>query len=648
LDAFAQERAERASGMTRVFNWNAWAEVGMTVDMVRGLSESDNQPPISLSNLIDVPHPALDGVIETSSIDKMYATRLSRAKHWMLSEHVTKNDAALIPGTGFIELMRASFAHSQASVLGQNIIELSEVQFLSAFQVKATEEKLLQIHIEGDEQETSLTMFSDNDELPHVTGLAKLIVSPQLPVINLEEIAVRCSEQAGTQGRFMDQSFMAFGPRWACIDEIKYGQNEAVLKLSLSAEFLSDLDDFKTHPAMLDMATGCAQFLMQGFSVEDFYVPVAYQKVRFLGDMPASFVSYIKLVDDTIQGFVSFDVCLVDLSGQVFLDISGFSMKQVDIGFITSQADMNSSSGLPEDGLLPGDNRAQNDQSSNLQEILHEAILPAEGVAAFESIMSQDTGVTQWLVSSTDSGKWLKQLEQVSSFSDNELSFSFEQEDEHDADADPDISRLESLISAHQDIDAVIVRSFLDENSRRRLIAYYLSDDWAQLTVTELRKYASEQLGKDSMPQQFIGLDEFPVDENGELDRTQLRDPFAPVDNYIAPETTTQKKLAKIWQSVVGVNRVGLNENFFDIGGHSLLSIRVIVKVKKDFGVRLDQAIMVLSTLEQMAKKIDDQLPQVSNNASKAKHQSDTLKKEVEVSENKAKKNLLKSFFRKK
>jgi acyl transferase domain-containing protein len=643
LDAFAHERAERASGMTRVFNWNAWAEVGMTVDMVTELTGSGIQPVISLSNLVPVPHSVLDGVIETSSTDKMYITRLSRNKHWLLSEHVTKNDAALIPGTGFIELMRASFAHSQAGELAQGIVELTEVQFLSAFQVKLAEEKLLQIHLEGDEQETSLTIFSDNDELPHVTALAKLIYRPQLPVINLEEIAARCPEKAETQGRFMDQSFMSFGPRWACIDDVKYGQNEALLKLSLSTEFLNDLDDYKTHPALLDMATGCAQFLMQSFSTENFYVPVAYQKVRFFGDMPANFVSYIKLVDDTIPGFVNFDVCLLDASGQVFLDISGFSMKQVDIEFIASQADADSLA-------VSSEHRsAQGDQTSYLEEILHEAILPAEGVAVFESVMSQDTGVTQWLVSSTDSGKWLKQLEQGSYSTGNERIISFEQEDQHNADADPDISKLESLISAHKDIDAVIVRSFIDENSRRRLIAYYLSDDWAALTVTELRKYAREQLDIDSMPQQFIELDEFPVDENGELDRTQLLDPFAPVDNYIAPETTTQKKLAKIWQSVVGVNRVSLNENFFDIGGHSLLSIRVIVKVKKDFGVRLDQVIMVLSTLEQMAKKIDDQMPEAPVKLSEGSHKIEMPNKDVPVvNTSKVKKSLLKSFFKKK
>jgi len=645
LDAFAHERTERASGMTRVFNWNAWAEVGMTVDVVRELTGSDNQSDISLSNLVAVAHPVLDGVVEKSPTDKMYITSFNRDKHWLLSEHVTKNDAALIPGTGFIELMRASFSHSQASMLAQGVVELSEVQFLSAFQVKPAEENVLKIHIEGDKQETSLTIFSDSDELPHVTGLAKLISPPQLPDLDLGLIADRCLNKASTQGRFMDQSFMAFGPRWGCIDKISYGKNEALVELSLSAEFLTDLDDYKIHPAMLDMATGCAQFLMQSFAAEeDFYVPVAYQKAIFLGDMPPRFVSYIKLVDDSIPGFVSFDVCLLDPSGRIFMDISGFSMKQVDIEFIALQADTVPPSEASEY------RSAQNNQSSLLEKILHEAILPAEGLAAFETVMSQDTNVTQWLVSSTDSVKWLAQLDQAQSFSpEAELSISFEQEDVHDADADPDISKLESLIGAHQDIDAVIVRSFLDENSRRRLIAYYLSDDWAQLTATELRKYAREQLDGDAMPQQFVELDEFPVDASGEVDRTQLIDPFAPVDHYIAPETVTQKKLAKIWQSVVGVNRVSLNENFFDIGGHSLLSIRVIVKVKKDFGVRLDQVIMVLSTLEQMAKKIDDQLPIASSKLNEGSHQSETPKEKIAVvSESKIKKSLLKSLFRKK
>ena len=163
------------------------------------------------------------------------------------------------------------------------------------------------------------------------------------------------------------------------------------------------------------------------------------------------------------------------------------------------------------------------------------------------------------------------------------------------------------------------------------------------------------------VPLQLIELDEWPEDSDGNIDRTQLLDPFAPVDHHIPPVTRTEKKLAQIWQSAVGVPRISLTDNFFDIGGHSLVSIRVIVKVKKELGVRLDQAKMVLLTLEQMANEIDMQLG-VSNTDDSADDNSgdeastessnETTTGETEQSmEDKKEKSpakLFKSFFKRK
>jgi surfactin family lipopeptide synthetase A/lichenysin synthetase A len=66
-----------------------------------------------------------------------------------------------------------------------------------------------------------------------------------------------------------------------------------------------------------------------------------------------------------------------------------------------------------------------------------------------------------------------------------------------------------------------------------------------------------------------------------------------------------QKAVAAIWREVLGVERVGLHDNFFDIGGHSLLGVRVISRIEKQLGVRLNQAIMVLQTLEQIAQECE-------------------------------------------
>jgi acyl carrier protein len=107
------------------------------------------------------------------------------------------------------------------------------------------------------------------------------------------------------------------------------------------------------------------------------------------------------------------------------------------------------------------------------------------------------------------------------------------------------------------------------------------------------------------MPAQIVELDEVPRREDGSVDRTSLRDPLAPQDTHVAPRTPTEKAVARVWQDVLGVDRVGLTDNFFDLGGHSLLSTRVIVQLYKKLQVRLDQPTMVLHTLEQIAREID-------------------------------------------
>ncbi len=63
----------------------------------------------------------------------------------------------------------------------------------------------------------------------------------------------------------------------------------------------------------------------------------------------------------------------------------------------------------------------------------------------------------------------------------------------------------------------------------------------------------------------------------------------------------TEQAIAEVWRDVLGIERIGIHDNFFDIGGHSLLAVRVITRIDKRLGVRLNQANMVLQTLEQLA-----------------------------------------------
>jgi acyl carrier protein len=63
--------------------------------------------------------------------------------------------------------------------------------------------------------------------------------------------------------------------------------------------------------------------------------------------------------------------------------------------------------------------------------------------------------------------------------------------------------------------------------------------------------------------------------------------------------------VARIWQDALGIDKVGITDNFFDLGGHSLLSARVIMQLERKLGVRLNQAVMVMGTVEQIARDIE-------------------------------------------
>ncbi|MDH3636816.1 MAG: phosphopantetheine-binding protein, partial [Gammaproteobacteria bacterium] len=77
---------------------------------------------------------------------------------------------------------------------------------------------------------------------------------------------------------------------------------------------------------------------------------------------------------------------------------------------------------------------------------------------------------------------------------------------------------------------------------------------------------------------------------------------------YVEPVTDTERTIARIWSELLQVEKIGIDQNFFDIGGHSLLSISAIQKISKEFGVRISPRDMMLNTLQQIAKSLPDQL----------------------------------------
>jgi acyl carrier protein len=117
------------------------------------------------------------------------------------------------------------------------------------------------------------------------------------------------------------------------------------------------------------------------------------------------------------------------------------------------------------------------------------------------------------------------------------------------------------------------------------------------------------------VPQQFVLLEELPLTSNGKLDRAALPCPVPGTGRgvlqqfYVAPETEAQQALARIWADVLHVERVGIHDNFFDLGGHSLLGMQVIARVRDLYEVNLPlRSIFEQGTVAQLAEILQNAL----------------------------------------
>jgi hypothetical protein len=84
-----------------------------------------------------------------------------------------------------------------------------------------------------------------------------------------------------------------------------------------------------------------------------------------------------------------------------------------------------------------------------------------------------------------------------------------------------------------------------------------------------------------------------------------LPSPFGQAPTAIPPRTATEIVIAEIWQELLGLPSVSVRDNFFDVGGHSLLSVRFVGRLQRKVGVRLLHENVVVSTLEQLAGMVD-------------------------------------------
>ncbi|HEY0020544.1 MAG TPA: amino acid adenylation domain-containing protein, partial [Longimicrobium sp.] len=171
-----------------------------------------------------------------------------------------------------------------------------------------------------------------------------------------------------------------------------------------------------------------------------------------------------------------------------------------------------------------------------------------------------------------------------------------------------ELGEVESVLAAHPAVRDAVVLAREDVPGDRRLVAYVVFGEGAEASVGALREQARAVLPEHMVPAAFVVLVEFPRTPNGKLDRAALPVPERGGREaaHVAPRTPVEEVLAGIWGEVLGVERVGARESFFDLGGHSLVATRVLSRVRRVLGVEVPLRTLFGSpTVEGLAREVE-------------------------------------------
>jgi acyl transferase domain-containing protein/thioesterase domain-containing protein/acyl carrier protein len=417
LDATAQARHARGEGHTIAVDWSQWQEVGMAAELANQLGLAPDA--LSGEDGVEIGHPLAQQLLIDTRDERVVATRLSRATHWLLEEHQVKGGEALIPGTGYLEIVRNAFAlrsTGSGDSDANSAIELRNVTFLAPFIVRAGEERDLRVHLRGLGTPTaSFTVvgrtageaFVNDAWTEHVRGQVARIAAAPKDTESLAAIALRCQQR--TQDAATTPEHLLFGPRWNNIHRLQFGHGEALLTLELPAAFAPDLAEFPLHPALMDMATGGAQALVPGYDESrDFFVPALYGSVRIHGALTPQLTSHVRwradLADDDAgtPDLAHYDVTIRDASGRVVVEVEDFTMLRVrDKALLAHPA-----------AAAPAPARPRATANNVLALGLRDGILSAEGAEVIERVLAADAG-PQIVVSPQDLIALLAKLRQT-------------------------------------------------------------------------------------------------------------------------------------------------------------------------------------------------------------------------------------------
>ncbi|WP_333873816.1 amino acid adenylation domain-containing protein [Methylobacter sp.] len=169
-----------------------------------------------------------------------------------------------------------------------------------------------------------------------------------------------------------------------------------------------------------------------------------------------------------------------------------------------------------------------------------------------------------------------------------------------------ELGEIEACLLRHPSIKAAAVVVREDVPGHKRLTAYLVAESGNATDIGGLKEHIKHCLPEYMLPSAWLWLDAMPLNANGKLDRNALSALTNPIDNaqsYVAPRDEAEEAVADIWREVLGIGQLGIHDDFFDLGGHSLAGVQVTVKVQELFNIEIP--VKILFEAATVAKFVD-------------------------------------------
>jgi acyl carrier protein len=158
-----------------------------------------------------------------------------------------------------------------------------------------------------------------------------------------------------------------------------------------------------------------------------------------------------------------------------------------------------------------------------------------------------------------------------------------------------ELNEIRSALNQHPEVGDSIVTVTTDQNGFDAMIAYYVAD--RELEAAALRAFLCERVIEETMPNLFVRVERIPLTHNGKVDvrslpdLEEIRERLKPTP--VAPRTPTEARVAEIWGAVLGLAEVGIHDNFFGLGGHSLIATQVISRLQDAFDLEIPMRLIL-------------------------------------------------------